>query len=84
MNDAIQFHSRVGDDGILNLQVNLGQQEAKKDVVVTVEPLGAGELPKQPADLGWPEFVERTYGSCAGQGLERHSEGEVEAREPIE
>jgi hypothetical protein len=84
MNDAIQFHSRVGDDGILNLQVNLGQQEAKKDVVVTVERLTAGEAPTQSAELGWSDFVERTYGSCAGLGLERHAEGEVEAREPIE
>ena len=42
MSDTIQFYSRVGDDGVLNVQVNLGSAEAKREVVVTIESLSAG------------------------------------------
>ena len=34
-------------------------------------------------ELSWNEFVERTYGSCAEQGLERPAQGELEPREPM-
>lgn len=83
MSDAIQFHSRVGDDGILDVQVNLGRTEAKKEVVVTIESLPANGAAPQADDLPWPDFVERTYGSCAGLDLDRHEQGEFESREPI-
>ena len=86
MSDTLQFHSRVGDDGVLNLQVNLGQTEAKKEVVVTIAPVAP--LAASPNDeaqaLDWHEFVERTYGSCAGQGLERPAQFQLEERDPIE
>jgi hypothetical protein len=82
MNDAIQLNSRVGDDGVLNLTVNLGQAEAKKNVVVTIKPVGADSA-HDAAVLDWHEFIERTYGSCAGRGLERHDQGQFEIREPI-
>jgi hypothetical protein len=84
MNDVIQFHSRVGDDGVLNVQVNLGSTEAKKDVVVTIEPLPASsDTGQAAAALPWSDFVERTYGSCATLGLERHEQGSFESREPV-
>jgi hypothetical protein len=81
MNETIQFHSRVGDDGVLNVQVDLGRSEAKKEVVVTVEALC--NVPQPAAAMAWPDFVEQTYGSCAGLGLERHEQGDFESREPI-
>jgi hypothetical protein len=83
MNDVIQFHSRVGDDGILNVQINLGHMEAKKDVVVTIEPLSTSDEPQQDAAMAWPDFIKQTYGSCAGLGLKRHEQGDFESREPI-
>jgi hypothetical protein len=83
MSDAIQFHSRVGDDGTLSVQVNLGCSQAKKEVVVTIEPLSTGDEARQAAAMPWPDFIERTYGSCAGLGLERHEQGDFESREPI-
>jgi hypothetical protein len=83
VDDAIQFHSRVGDDGILDVQVNLGRTEAKKEVVVTIEPLSARDEARQADDMSWPDFVERTYGSCEGLGLERHEQVAFESREPI-
>ncbi len=82
MSDTIQFNSRVGDDGVLNLQVNLGQSEAKREVVVTIAPVAA-ESAADTALLSWHEFIERTYGSCEGLGVERHDQGTFEEREPI-
>jgi hypothetical protein len=84
MSDAIQFHSRVGADGVLNVQVNLGSAEASKDVVVTVAPLPPQDRIAEPSAQSWSDFVDATYGSCAGQGLERPPQGEFEAREPME
>lgn len=84
MSDAIQFHSRVGDDGILDVQVNLGRTEAKKEVVVTIEPLAGSGGAQQANDIPWPDFVEQTYGSCAGLGLNRQEQDIFESREPIE
>jgi hypothetical protein len=83
MSDAIQFHSRVGDDGILNVQINLGRAKAQKQVVVTIEPTSAGDPAEQATAMAWPDFIKSTYGSCAGLGLERREQGAFESREPL-
>ena len=84
MSDAIRFHSRVGDDGVLHVQVNLGRTEASKEVVVTVASLTSSSEQTSADALQWQEFVAATYGSCAGLGLERPDQGEYEVRESIE
>jgi predicted DNA-binding antitoxin AbrB/MazE fold protein len=33
--------------------------------------------------LPWSDFIEKTYGSCAGLGLERHDQGDLERRDSI-
>jgi hypothetical protein len=66
MSDVIQFQSRVGEDGVLNVQVNLGHTEAKKEVVVRIEPLR--DEAQQSAAMPWPDFVERTYGLARWTG----------------
>lgn len=81
MSDVIQFSSRVGDDGVLNFQVNLGQSEAKREVVVTIAT--SAENAADAALLSWHDFIERTYGSCEGLGVERCDQGTFEDREPI-
>lgn len=35
------------------------------------------------ATIAWPDFIQQTYGSCAGLGLERPEQGDFELREPI-
>lgn len=67
---SIQLESEVGADGVLELRVPLGLGDARTRVVVTIEGLPQAEqhLASTPSD--WHEFVERTYGSCAGLGLE--------------
>jgi predicted DNA-binding antitoxin AbrB/MazE fold protein len=52
-------------------------------VEVTVGPAPVKEESQQGAPMAWRDFVERTYGSCAGLGLERHEQGAFESREPI-
>ena len=52
-------------------------------VEVTVGPAAVKEESQQGASMAWHDFVERTYGSCAGLGLERHEQGVFEPREPI-
>lgn len=81
MDNAIQFHSHVGADGVLDVHVELGRGK-ERDVVVTIQPLASGE-PEVSAE-SWKEFIEGTYGSCAGLGLERPDQGILEERDPIE
>lgn len=38
---------------------------------------------QQATALTWSDFIERTYGSCADLGLQRHEQGDLETREPI-
>jgi hypothetical protein len=59
MDNSIHFQSRVGDDGVLNIQLNLGAAEAKRDVKITIEPV-ISEAGQQPEAMSWPDFVERT------------------------
>jgi hypothetical protein len=44
MPDSIQFNSKVGDDGVLHVTVNLGESETQREVVVTIQPVGPGNL----------------------------------------
>jgi hypothetical protein len=83
MADTVHFHSQVGSDGVLNLQVNLGQAEANKEVVVTIAP-AAGTPAEDPHALNWHDFLERTYGSCEGLGVELPEQLPLEDRDPIE
>jgi hypothetical protein len=68
--DALHFHSRVGGDGVLDVHIDLGAAEAERDVLITVKPVrngSAGETTR----LEWNEFIDKTYGSCAGLDLRR-------------
>ena len=82
MNESVQFNSHVGDDGVLSVNIDLGRTEAKKEVIITIQPKPENALSE--SSLSWPEFLERTYGSCHGLGLERHDQGDFEQREPIQ
>jgi hypothetical protein len=81
MPETVEFKSRVGPDGTLDVHVALGEAQAGADVVVTIRRAS----PSSQADRSeWLRFVNQTYGSCAGLGLERQPQGEFEAREAIE
>jgi hypothetical protein len=67
---SIQLQTEVGPDGVLNLRVPLGPNEAKTPVVVTIQSLSTDSSDIPPEQIEWHEFVKQTYGSCAGLGLE--------------
>ena len=61
----VQLESEVGANGVLELRVPLDAHDARQRVIVTIEPVS----PSVHASSDWHEFVEQTYGSCAGLGL---------------
>ena len=79
---TVQLQSEVGKDGVLALRVPLGSDEAGHRVKVTIEPISNGS--SKDGREEWHQFIEETYGSCAGLGLERPDQGEFESREGIE
>ena len=76
---------KVGNDGVLEIQVPLGLDWAGKKVVVTISPTNPQsdeEIAKTDAD--WRRTLKETYGAGEGLGLERHDQGVFEERDPIE
>jgi hypothetical protein len=73
----IQIPSKVGEDGVLDLRVPLGAAEANAEVLVTIEPTGNGNGVSR---TDWHEFVRRTYGSCAGLGLDEPADMPLQQR----
>lgn len=55
----------------MDIHVPLGEGQAGADVVVTIR-----SAPPAQNRQEWHEFVEQTYGYCAGLGLERQPQGE--------
>ncbi len=68
--NTMHFESQVGNDGVLTLQVPLGPTQANTKVRVTIEPSPPAGKSDGGPQSDWHEFVERTYGCCAGLGLE--------------
>jgi hypothetical protein len=66
--EPVQIQSEVGSDGVLLLQVPLGEEHARMPVVVTIVGLEDNGRPVRVTD--WRQFVRETYGSCASLGLE--------------
>lgn len=74
MTEPVEFKSRVGSDGVLNLRLLLGEAVAGADVVVTVRPVSKTDAAPELDPSEWHRFVDETYGSCADLGLERQSQ----------
>lgn len=70
--------SRVGSNGILQLNVPVGPANADREVQITVEPLGPPVL----SPVEWRQRVMETAGMWQGE-LERPEQGEYEQREPL-
>lgn len=68
----IELVSRIGEDGILHLDLPLGPAAANADYRVVVEQLDEAPKPAAPfASRGeWLQFIERTAGKWRGE-LER-------------
>ena len=66
--------SRVGADGVLNVTVPVGSEEANREVQVTIEP---APLPTMTQDE-WHRWVEATAGCVTDPAFRRHEQGEYE------
>ena len=67
----IQLRSEVGSDGVLSLQVPMGEDSAQMEVVVTIAGVEDEAAHFRPVTVNdWHTFVAQTYGSCADFGLE--------------
>ena len=84
MSQTIRIHTHIGQDGMLHLHVPLGAGEAGAEVVVAIRHLSPVDSRPTLDRADWHRFVAETYGSCAGLGLERQSQGEPVKREAIE
>ncbi|MCL1475143.1 hypothetical protein [Argonema antarcticum] len=60
---SVTLRQRVGEDGILHLDVPLGLNNAELEVTITFQKFTP--VPTISENLEWKEFIERTYGSCA-------------------
>jgi hypothetical protein len=77
--ETITLHSRVGADGLLNLQVPVKATNADLEIVLIVQPLAP-----QPAGHGWPAgFFEEVAGGWQGERLMREDQGDYEIRDEL-
>jgi len=84
MSNTIEFKSRVGADGVLDIHVPLGEANAGTDVVISIRQMPAENSHVAMSEEEWRAALKKAYGSAAGLGLERHPQGEYEIRETIE
>lgn len=72
---TIKLDTRVGQDGILKLELPLEVSNADIEVLVVVQ---------RKEKRGWPPgYFERTAGSLADDPIERPSQGEYEERDAL-
>ena len=78
---TVHFESEVGKDGVLSLHVPLGPVEANTRVLVTIQPVSQPALNQNESRSDWRQFVEETYGCCAGLGLEEPDDLPLQCRD---
>jgi hypothetical protein len=78
---SIKLKKRVGEDGILHLDIPLGMKDKEVEVMVIYQSV---ETTQTPEDLGYPPgFFEQTAGCLANDPIQRYPQGEFEEREPL-
>lgn len=75
------LQSRVGSDGVLQITVPMGKEDADREVQVTIDPARAG--PPSMTQEEWRDFILTTAGSITDASFVRHDQGEYEGREEL-
>lgn len=70
---SVTLRHRVGEDGILHLDVPVGLNDAELEVTITFKEVRPVTTISE--ELEWKEFIERTYGSCADDPIVIDGEG---------
>jgi hypothetical protein len=83
--ETIKIRQRVGQDGILHLNIPVGMQDKEVEVMVIYQSIEILTTANTPEDLGWtPGFFEQTAGCLADDPIQRYPQGEFEERKAIE
>lgn len=81
---SVTLQSRVGPDGILNLQIPVGMKDIDLEVIVTMKPLETSDLEALAQSNGWPPgFFTNVIGGWKGEPLVREPQLEYEIREEL-
>lgn len=88
--ESIKLKSKIGDDGILQIQVPDNLKNQNLEILVVFQPIASPDnQPKHttentPESLGWsPGFFENVVGSWEGEPLERPPQLPFEIREEL-
>lgn len=84
--EAIRVKARVGEDGLLKLQLPLSAHGAECEVIVLLEPEkeDTSDSHEDLQTVDWETFVRRTFGSLAHEPMERPEQPPLDERESIE
>jgi hypothetical protein len=74
----IKVKTKIGADGVLRLEVPVGQTDAGREVELTIEPVPSNEKP----DKDYLEFLRSTAGAWQGE-FERLPRGDYEIRDAL-
>jgi hypothetical protein len=77
--NRIVIEKRVSGEGILQIELPLGEEQAGRDVRVTVEPI---DTPEAATSSEWSSWVNSMAGSWQGD-FERPAQGDYETRKPL-
>jgi hypothetical protein len=80
MMSVAQYQARVGPDGVLDLHLALGPDQANREVSVLIrasDPHPAAQMSQEE----WEQFILETAGSIDEPTFVRHPQGEFERRE---
>jgi hypothetical protein len=75
--ERIDLKAHVGEDGILRLEIPIGQ--ANVDVLVRVY----YHIQRTMTPEEWQAFIDSTYGSLADDPIERGDQGEIRVRDEL-
>jgi hypothetical protein len=76
--NRLTLKSRIGTNGVLQLEVPMGLAEADREVQVTIEPAAPSAVSREE----WLRFIESTAGKWEGE-FERPDQGVYEVRDPL-
>ena len=80
----IRMKARVGEDGVLLVQIPIGMEAMGREELVTIKAAPESSDGESARQREWHQILKETYGSCAGMGLERPDQGVLEERDQIE
>ena len=83
--ETMKVKARIGENGILKLEVPTGLSAREVEVVLVMQAAGPAAEPQAVDENGWPiGFFDRTYGVLADDPIERPPQLPLEERDPIE